>query len=92
MTENTTYNTGRIEGKLDLLLEHNDRIHQEQKDMNAKLLAIEQTKASKQDVDDLEERLATVESFKARAVGAITLLSVTAGAGVTWLLRKLNGT
>lgn len=85
------YDQGRIEGKLDLLLEHHDRLHKEQKDFNAKLLAIEKTKADKDDIEHLESRLSTVESFKSRIVGAVSLISLIAGGAIAAFFKKVTG-
>ena len=85
------YDAGRIEGKLDIVIENQRKAHDEIQVLGSRLEALEQHKADRSEIHELSERLNSIESFKSRVMGAVAAVSLFIGTVATWITKKTNG-
>lgn len=92
MTDSSNaWDGGRIEGKLDVVIEQLSKTHDDIRHLAQRQEAQEATKADKETVDRLAKKVNEVESFKSRLIGGAVVISVAIGSVITWAINKTNG-
>lgn len=89
--EDHSFVTGRLEGKMDMLLEHQKKSNEHQRDLNERIKSIESSKADRDEVVSLNARLSTVEAFRNKVVAVVTFVSLGATAITAYVIRKITG-
>lgn len=91
MAEAPYFETGRLEGKLDVVIENQNRHHDDMQAVSKRLETLEQNKADRSDLETLYKRVSAVESFKSRVTGGVAMAATVVGAILAWIIKKVNG-
>lgn len=85
-----SYEYGRIEGKLDILIEQSNQQHEDQRAMAARLDSIEAQKADAENITSVQNRLNSLELFKGRMIGGVSVTGLGLVSVVAWVINKVS--